>query len=95
MDELDIFDESTDTLRRVLGELQTLIDAGQDATTSSRFAQAWRRGLHQARLEERSASEAVLAPTAWPPPTAAGAATAAAQARGAATRSAAPPSDGI
>jgi len=63
MDGLDIFDDPTETLRQALNELNALIDAGQEASSSSRFAQAWRqRDCILLELEERNASEAVLAP---------------------------------
>ena len=63
MDGLDIFDDPTETLRQALNELNELIDAGQEASSSSRFAQAWRqRDCILLELEERNASEAVLAP---------------------------------
>ena len=60
MDGLDIFDDPTETLRQALNELNALIDAGQEASSSSRFAQAWRqRDCILLELEERNASEAV------------------------------------
>ena len=54
MDGLDIFDDPTETLRQARNELNALIDAGQEASSSSRFAQAWRqRDCILLELEER------------------------------------------